>query len=43
MASLKGGSHLVGIFCVDVIFDCLKTLLAEILGGDLNQVGDFGL
>jgi hypothetical protein len=33
----------VGIFGVDIVFDCDMTLLPEIIGRNLHQVGNFGL
>lgn len=31
-------AHLVGVFLVDVVFDCLETQLVEVMGFDLDQV-----
>jgi hypothetical protein len=39
----KPESYLVGIFGVDIVFDCDMTLLPEIVGRNLHQVGNFGL
>ena len=36
-------NHLVCIFRVDIVLNCLLTGLAEVLGGDLDKVGNFCL
>ena len=36
-------THLIGIFCVDIILDRLEALLAKVLWGDLDEIGHLGL
>lgn len=40
---LRLDTDLIRVLCVDIVLDGDYTLLSEVLGRDLDQVGQFGL
>lgn len=43
LEELSAGTNFIGVFLIDLVFDSVSAQLIELMGRDLNKIGDGGL